>query len=130
MKFLIRTFFKAVRLVLGPPILAWEWLRRPQGVARDSAAQAAVDAECRSLTLYQFRTCPFCIKVRQECRRLSLEIERRDAQKPGPAREELARDGGQLKVPCLKIVDQAGKSEWLYESDKIIDYLRGRFASS
>lgn len=129
MKPLVRIFFKTLRLVLGPPMLLWEWFTRPHGVARDSARQAVVDSECRQLVLYQFQTCPFCIKVRQECRRLSLQIERRDAQKMGPAREELARGGGQVKVPCLKIIDHSGRSEWLYESDRIIDYLRSRFAS-
>jgi glutathione S-transferase len=31
-------------------------------------------------------------------------------------------------VPCLKITDQAGHHQWLYESGAIIEYLRGRFA--
>jgi glutaredoxin len=130
MRFVIRSFFKTLHLVLGPPMLAWEWLARPTGVRRDPAAQAAIDSECRRLTLYQFKTCPFCIKVRQECRRLSLGIKRLDAQKEGAAREELARGGGEVKVPCLKITDPEGRSEWLYESDRIIAYLRGRFAAT
>lgn len=130
MKFVIRSFFKTLRLVLGPPLLLLEWLRRPRGIQRDPAAQASIDAQCRSLVLYQFRTCPFCIKVRQECRRLSLTIESRDAQPDGPARDELLRGGGQVKVPCLKISAAAGGEQWLYESDKIIAYLRSRFAAA
>jgi hypothetical protein len=31
-------------------------------------------------------------------------------------------------VPCLKITDEAGNSHWLYDSEKIIAYLRSNFA--
>jgi len=130
MRVIVRLFFKTLRIVLGPFMLLWEWLTRPKGLVRPIAAQAQVDSECRSLVLYQFQTCPFCIKVRQELRRLSLDIERRDAQGAGPHRDELIRSGGRAMVPCLKITDQAGNSAWLYESGAIIDYLRGRFAST
>lgn len=130
MKSVFRMFFKTLRLVLGPLLLLWEMLSRPSGVTRPPAAQEKIDAQCRDIVLYQYRTCPFCIKVRQELRRLSLNIDRRDAQQPGAHREELLRGGGQAKVPCLKITDQAGNSRWMYESGEIIDYLRGRFAAA
>jgi glutaredoxin len=129
MKALVRLFFKTLRLVLGPFMLLGEWLARPQGVVRPPEAQAAVAAQCRDLALYEFRTCPFCIKVRQELRRLSLPIERRDAQHPGPHRDELVAGGGRAMVPCLRIVGADGQVEWLYESSAIIDYLRGRFVA-
>lgn len=129
MKSVIRTFFKILRIILGPLLLLWEMLTRPQGIARQSAAQDAVDRECRNIVLYQYRTCPFCMKVRREMARLSLNIETLDAQQPGTNRDDLVHGGGQAKVPCLKITDQAGNSQWLYESDKIIEYLRGRFSS-
>jgi glutaredoxin len=129
MKFLIKTFFKTLRIVLGPFMLLWEALTRPKGIVRQPALQDEVDRECARLTLYQFRTCPFCIKVRQEMRRLSLNVVRLDAQKEGKDRDDLARGGGQVKVPCLRIVDAAGNSRWLYESGAIIEYLRGRFAN-
>jgi glutaredoxin len=121
-------FFKTLRAVLGPFMLLWEWLTRPQGVARTPEAQAAVDAECRHLVLYQFRTCPFCIKVRQEMRRLSLHIDIRDAQAAGPARDELVAGGGRAMVPCLRITDPDDKHTWMYESGAIIAWLRDRFA--
>lgn len=127
MKTIVRTFFKTLRLVLGPFVLLWEWLRRPRGVVREPAAQAMVNLQCASLALYQYTTCPFCIKVRQEMRRLSLPIERRDAQKNPAHRQALLQGGGAAKVPCLKITDAAGQSQWLYDSAAIIDYLRARF---
>lgn len=127
MKTFVRFFFKTVRLLLGPFMRMWEVVSRPKGIVRAPAQQAEVDAQCSSLALYQFKTCPFCIKVRQEVSRLSLNIERRDAQKEGEHRAELIRGAGQPKVPCLKITDSAGKSQWLVDSKAIIAYLRGRF---
>lgn len=130
MKIIIRSFFKVLRLILGPLVLLGEFLTRPKGVLRPPAIQAEVDRATQNVVLYQYRTCPFCIKVRQEMRRLSLNIERRDAQSAGQHRDDLVRGGGKAKVPCLKITDQAGNSQWLYESGAIIDYLRGRFAKA
>lgn len=130
MKFVFRMFFKALRVIIGPVMLLWELVTRPKGLARAPAAQEKVDQQCRDMVLYQYRTCPFCIKVRQEIRRLSLNIERLDAQQEGRNRDDLVRGGGQAKVPCLKITDQAGNSQWMYESGAIIEYLRGRFANA
>lgn len=127
MKSLIRAFFKTLRLVLGPVVLLRERLTRPASLVRAPAAQALVDQQCQSLALYQYATCPFCAKVRQEMHRLSLSIEKRDAQHDVKNREELTRQGGQTKVPCLKITEPQG-SRWLYESGEIIGYLRGQFA--
>lgn len=127
MRFLVRYFFRTLRILIGPLMLLWEFVTRPKGVVRTPARQEQVDRECRQLALYQFRTCPFCIKVRQEIRRLSLDIERVDAQRDERNRDDLLRGGGQVKVPCLRITDASGASQWLYESGKIIEYLRGRF---
>lgn len=126
----IRFFFRTLRVVLGPVMLLKEKLTQPKGLSRSAAAQAQVDQQCESLALYQYKTCPFCIKVRQEISRLSLNIRRVDAQHPGPDRQALQEHGGYAKVPCLKVTDAAGKSQWLYESDKIIAYLQGRFLTA
>ena len=129
MKTFARLFFKTLRLLLGPVMRLWEIVSRPKGVVRALALQAEIDAQCSSLVLFQFKTCPFCIKVRQEMRRLSLNIDHRDAQKEGTNRAELVHGLGQPKVPCLKITDAAGVSQWLVESGAINAYLRGRFAN-
>ena len=129
MKIIIRHFFRTLRIVLGPFMLLKEALTRPKGVVRSAAAQQSIDAQCQSMALYQYKTCPFCMKVRQEMTRLSLNIQRMDAQPPGVDRDTLTREGGQTKVPCLKVTDAAGHSQWIYESDKILGYLRGRFAA-
>ena len=129
MKWLMRTFFKTLRVLLGPPLLLWERLSAPAGLVRSPSAQLDVDRQCHDLALYQFRTCPFCIKVRQEMRRLSLDIELRDAQHDAGHREALQRGGGRTAVPCLSIGDAQGNRRWLYESSEIVAYLRERFAT-
>ena len=129
MKIIIRYFFKTLRIILGPVMLLKEKLTRPKGIVRSEAAQQSADMQCQNLALYQYKTCPFCMKVRQEMTRLSLNIQRVDAQPPGVDRDTLTREGGQTKVPCLKITDASGKSQWLYDSEKIIGYLRGRFVA-
>ena len=129
MKFVIRLFFKTLRLILAPVMMLWELLTRPKGIARQPAVQAQIDEQCRDIALYEYKSCPFCMKVRQEMRRLSLNIERLDAQKDGSHREALVRGGGKAKVPCLKVTDQSGNSQWLYESGEIVAFLRGRFAA-
>jgi len=123
MKWFIRLFFKFVRLVLTPFMLAWEALSTPKGVQRSPESQAEMDRRTAGLTLYQFRTCPFCIKVRRTIARHSLQIERRDAQHDLVSRRELAEGGGEVKVPCLRIRDADGSERWLYESDAINHYL-------
>jgi glutaredoxin len=130
MKFLIRSFFKALRVILGPVILLKERLTQPAGLVRAQSAQDIIDKQCEGLTLYHYKTCPFCLKVRQEMRRLSLPIQYIDAQPAGSNRDALQQGGGLTKVPCLKITDAAGNHQWLYDSDKIMAYLRGRFADS
>ncbi len=129
MKTVIRYFFKTLRAVLGPFMLLKEVLTRPKGIARNAMQQASVDAQCQFLSLYQFKTCPFCIKTRQEISRLSLNIRRVDAQHEGVDRQALVAGGGQTKVPCLRITDSAGAAKWLYDSEEIIAYLRKRFAA-
>jgi glutaredoxin len=130
MKTVIRAFFRTLRTVLGPFMLLKERLTQPSGLQREPAAQADVSRQCQSLALYQFSTCPFCIKVRQEMRRLSLPIEKRDAQHHSAHRDELLQGSGASNVPCLKITDSHGQIQWLQDSAAIVSYLQGRFAPS
>lgn len=123
----MKYFFKLLRLVLGPFLLLKEQLTKPRGVVRCATDQAQVNDACRQLALYQFKTCPFCIKVRQEMRRLSLPVELRDAQHSAENRQTLLAQGGKSKVPCLQITDD-GNARWLYGSREIIEYLQQRFA--
>lgn len=127
MKSAIRLFFRGVRVALGPVVLLKESLTRPVAVVRPADQQQAVDMACTDLALYQYKTCPFCMKVRQETRRLALPIKLVDAQQPGAARTELTVGGGQAKVPCLRIGQPDGEDQWLYDSARINAYLNERF---
>ena len=128
MKWAIRIFFRTLRIVLIPFVLLWEKLTTPRGMVRTPQEQQHTDEQTRGLALYQFKTCPFCIKVRREIRRLSLNIELRDAQNDKQHREALLQGGGSLQVPCLRITDEHGNSQWMYESAEINAYLHKRFA--
>ena len=119
-----------VRKILGAMILFFDWLFTPRGVKRDAAQQAAIDKQTGSLVLYQYKACPFCVKVRREMKRNSLSIETRDIKRSDTARSELLAGGGNLKVPCLRIDDGNGQTDWLYESGDIIGYLQERFAAA
>lgn len=128
MKWLIRTFFKTLRALIGPPMLFIDWITTPRGVKRSDSAQQQVDAITANMTLYQFKTCPFCIKVRRSIKRQSLNIEYLDAQHNNEHRSQLMQGGGQVKVPCLKVIDNEGNTNWLYESNQIIGYLQATAA--
>ena len=128
MKWFIRLFFKTIRAILGPMLLFADWITSPKGMVRPAEQQSQVDRETQNLVLYEFRTCPFCIKTRRAIKRLSLNIERRDTQHNPEHRQQLFDGGGQIKVPCLRIVDETGADKWMYESDDIIHYLQERFA--
>ncbi|CEP35803.1 MULTISPECIES: glutaredoxin family protein [Halomonadaceae] len=127
MRVLIRYFFRGLRLVLTPVMLVSEKLSTPKSVERTPEEQASVDQACQKLALYQFRTCPFCIKVRKEMARLGLNIERRDAQLDPAHKQALQEGGGKVKVPCLKITHDDGREEWMYESDTINAWLHQQF---
>lgn len=123
MKIIMRFFFKGVRIVVGPFLLLWERVTTPKGIVRSVEAQSRLDALTRDMILYQYKTCPFCMKVRKAIAGRSLTIEKRDAQHDLNSRRELEQLGGQIKVPCLRITTADGSQRWLYESDAIIRFL-------
>lgn len=127
MRILIRLFFRTLRPLLTPIVLLVDRVSTPTPVQRPETEQQHVDRQTRELRLYQFRTCPFCIKTRHAIARLALNIELRDAQHDPVSREELLTGGGEVKVPCLRIVDADGGVRWMYESSDIIAYLKSRF---
>lgn len=114
---------KPVRWIIGRGVLFYEKFFSPQPPQRAHAEQAAINRQTSRLTLYEYKACPFCMKVRMHMRRLGLNINRRDAKRNHNARDELITQGGKLQVPCLRIGKTDGKDEWLYESDAIIAWL-------
>ena len=128
MRLFFKYFFKTAQYIIGPIILLLDKLVPPRGMVRPTDEQQQVDASSNKLVLYQFKMCPFCVKARRAIKRLSLNIETRDALREESSREELLVGGGQIKVPCLRIADDQGNATWMYESSDIITYLQGRFA--
>lgn len=118
----------ALRKGLGQLIIFIDWITRPAKMKRPQAAQAAVEVSAKSLSLYQFQACPFCVKTRRTLHRLNVPVQLRDAKEDAQARLELEQQGGKIQVPCLRIED-GGQVTWLYESKAIIAYLNDRFAN-
>jgi len=73
--------------------------------------------------LYQYSSCPFCMRVRRFAEQQGIELEMRDTLRDPGARGELLEGGGRSMVPCLRI-ERDGEVRWLYESLDIIEYLR------
>jgi len=130
MHLFFKYFFKIIHAIVGPILLGLDRLTRPKGIERPAGEQQRIDAQTSRLVMYQFLTCPFCIKTRRAIRRLSLNIETRDALNDAPSRQQLLEGGGQIKVPCLRITSVDGHEEWLYESDDIIQYLQQNFSQA
>ncbi len=100
----------------------------PRVLHRRPEKQAVVDQATASMAVYEFDACPFCVRLRRTMRRLSLNIELRDALNDQVIAGELIREGGQRQVPCLRIIESDGSVRWMYESKDIIRYLEKRFA--
>lgn len=124
----MKLFFKAIRLILGPIVLFINWITMPKSIVRPIEVQRNYDDLSKNMVLYQFKACPFCIKVRRENKRLALNIETRDAQRNQEHREQLLAGGGRVKVPCLKTSDENGNTIWMYDSKQIIQHLQEKFA--
>ncbi len=77
----------------------------------------------RHLALYQFASCPFCVRVRDALCRLGLDIEIRDTARDRRYQNELVTATGKTMVPCLRIEASAGDVQWMHESADIIRYL-------
>ncbi len=123
MKLFFRYFFRTIRTVLGPILLFLDKITTPKSMVRPQEKQRQIDQQTKNLVLYQFRACPYCIKVRRVTKKLALNIETRDALRDPQSRTQLEQGGGQVKVPCLKITDTSGNETWMYESEQIIRFL-------
>ena len=116
-----------IRWILGRLILTINFIFSPKKIKRDAALQQKVDQEVKSLQLYQYQACPFCVKVRRAMHRNTLNIETVDAKQP-EHKQRLLEQGGTVKVPCLRIDNGNDDITWMYESSDIITYLEKRFS--
>lgn len=118
---------KAIRWILGQLILVLDAITSPKSAVRELSVQKVIDDATASMSMYQFKTCPFCVKVRRELKRYALNIELRDAKNDADIKAELVREGGRHKVPCLRTENPDGSVQWLYESNDIIAHLKKEF---
>ena len=105
----MKWIIKGVREGLGRLIILIDLIFSPRKQQRTESDQEKINEEVKSIKLYQFYACPFCIKTRRAIKRLNLPIETRNAQS-GQYRAELLAGGGEVKVPCLKIESEEGFS--------------------
>lgn len=75
------------------------------------------------LALYHYDSCPFCAKTRRSIDELNVEVELRNIELNHQHRIDLQQGGHKTQVPCLRIDNSNGETQWLYESDDIIHYL-------
>lgn len=118
--------FKIFRAITRPLILAAERMCNQAPIIREPMVQQGIDRETANMAIYEFKGCPFCMKTRRSIRRLSLNIELRDAMKNDVHREALKTEGGRIQVPCLRITKD-GEDTWMYESTDIISFLEGKY---
>ena len=114
---------KFIRFIVGKFILFADFITRPRPMLREKTEQDQVDKITSKMSLYQFKACPFCVKVRRYMRRHSLNIELKDAKNDTVIKDELIREGGKHKVPCLRIDMDGNSTKWLYSSDDICSFL-------
>ena len=126
MQLFFRLFFKSVRAVLGPLILAWDRIFSPKPMIRTSVQQQGADHKASKLILYHFEACPFCVRVRREIKRLGIPIEMREVKRNRSFHDELMAGGKNFQVPCLRIQDPT-QARWMYESAEINRYLQAEF---
>ena len=116
-----------IRWFVGKIILFINALTLPKPISRGKIDQKRIDEVTKYLTVYQFEACPFCVKVRRFMRKNSLKINIKDAKNNKDFKAELVNEGGKYKVPCLRIDKINSKTEWLYESNEIIKFLKKEF---
>jgi len=115
---------KAIRWPIGQLILLLNFIFSPRSPKRAVEEQAKIDGKTETLSLYQLPSCPFCVKVRRTMKREGLKIELRNISGKNDFSEELIREGGKRKVPCLRIEKEDGQVQWLYESNDVVAHLQ------
>lgn len=96
-------------------------------VGEGEKEEREVSSNAEGLALYQYRGCPFCMRVEHAVARLGVEIELRDTLRSPERARELIEATGHRTVPVLRIDEPDGEVRWLPESADIIAYLEERF---
>jgi len=122
-----RLLLKILREGIGGLMAFVSYIFSPRKIKRSPSDQKNAIELAQNMSIYQYFACPFCIKTRRAVRRLNIPIDYRDAQVRGSEhRNMLEKEGGMIKVPCLRI-EENGQTTWMYESSDIIAYLNETF---
>lgn len=113
---------KIIRIVLGFVLVTLDKLFSPRPLKITEDQKQSILNNSKSLELFEFNACPFCIKVRRFMKKNNINIDLKDAKNNMEQRNELLNNGGKIQVPCLKI-SKNESTQWLYESSDIIKYL-------
>jgi len=114
---------RIIRFILGRIILFIDWITSPAPISISEEERLRISTFTSSMVMYEFRACPFCVRVRRFMKRNNIIITTKDARKNKDYADELISGGGKLQVPCLVIPTEGKNSEWLYESKDIINFL-------
>lgn len=117
---------RVLRKIVGAILLFLNRLTMPRKAHRSSENLESIRPILATYSIYEFDSCPFCIKLRRHLQRRNLDIELRNVLDNSKYKEELVQEGGQYMVPCLRM-EKDGKVEWMYESSDIIAFLDQKF---
>jgi glutaredoxin len=123
----MKYFFRLIRWPLAQMVIFINWMTLPTPPVVTPEQRKELDVNTASMKLYHFNQCPFCVKTRRSIHRLGLNIETRDARNDAQWNQELINEGGKYQVPCLRITNDDGSIEWMYDSSTINQYLDRRF---
>ncbi|MCK8828213.1 glutathione S-transferase N-terminal domain-containing protein [Natroniella acetigena] len=76
------------------------------------------------IKLYQFESCPYCVKVRRKLDQLGLDYEKVEVSRDRSQRAKIKELSGQIKVPVIEDSD----GTVVNDSAKIVEYLEEKYA--
>jgi len=112
-----------IRFILGRLILFLDWITSPKPFLISKEEKNRIDSITSNMVIYEFKACPFCVRVRRFMKKNNITIHTKDARKSPEYAEELINGGGKLQVPCLFIPSKDNEPKWLYESKDIVSFL-------
>ena len=110
-----------IRFILGRIILLLDWMTSPKPIPVSPEKIKFIQEKVKDMEIYEFKACPFCVRVRRFMKKNNISITIKDARRNKDFADELLNGGGKLQVPCLKI--GGDKIRWMYESKDIIIFL-------
>ena len=112
---------QVIRFILGRIILFLDWVTSPRPVLVSNHRLSEIEKFTSNMIMYEFKACPFCVRVRRFMKRNNINNTTKDARKDKLAAQELIDGGGKLQVPWLAITKDDGSVDWMYESKDIIN---------